>query len=204
MDWLTVKNFGRVKYFNLSYVIMIGVPVLATIYQSIDSTWLKSYVDFSFPPAFKWMYGASILYAIGIAIYQIFCPSEVKRFDNSDEYVNTYQHLYERAYPDKKHNIILSQLTDSQKDTRIKIQQLHQELQSSSKSVEERKRIETEYEFLVNLVYPGCVQNFLIDRFDRKVQSKSIAFYISALFYLAGTGILTYLIFMRAYLVFSI
>ncbi|HMV08148.1 MAG TPA: hypothetical protein PK325_01025 [Cyclobacteriaceae bacterium] len=204
MDWLTVKNFGRVKYFNISYVIMIGVPVLATIYQSIDSTWLKGYIDFSFPPSFKWMYGASILYAVGIAVYQIFCPSEVKRFDNSDEYVNVYQHLYERAYPDKKYSIILSQLTETQNDTRAKIQQLHQALQSPQRDGEQRKKMEIEYEFLVNLVYPGCVQNFLIDRFDRKVKSKSIAFYVSTLFYIAGTGILSYLIFQRACLVFSI
>lgn len=204
MNWLTVKNFGRVKYFNLSYVIMIGVPVLATIYQSVDSTWVKEYVNFTFPPAFKWMYGASILYAIGIAIYQIFCPSEVKRFDNSDEYVNVYQHIYERAYPDKKYNIILSQLTESQNDTRIKIQQMHQVLQTPSIDVIERKKIESEYDFLLGLVYPGCVQNFLIDRFEKQVKSKSVAFYISAVFYFGGTAILAYLIFMRACLVFSI
>ena len=204
MDWLIVKNFGRVKYFNISYVIMIGVPVMATAYHSIESSWLKSYVTFTFPPTFKWMYSASILYALGIALYQWFCPSEIKRFDTEDEYVNAYQDLYERAYPDKKYNILLTQLTDQQRDTKERIQLLHNIVEDRSLSEAARTVAKNEYDTLANLVYPGCVQNYLIADFRKKAKSKYGAFLLSALFYISGTSILLYLICCRAIMVYKI
>lgn len=199
-----VKNFGRVKYFNISYIIMIGVPLLATIYQSLQNSWIKQHVDFDFPSGFKWMYTASISYATGIALYQFFCPKEIKRFDTSDEYVNVYQDLYERAYPDKKYNIVQSNIADSQEDTMNKIHHLNNVLKNVSLGVEERKIVQMEYDDLLNMIYPGCVQRFLFKDFEIKSKKNKAALWLSAAFYFGGTAILLKLIFCRAVLVFEI
>jgi len=199
-NWLLVKNLGRVKYFNISYLVMLGIPVIATVYSSIDNDWLNQNLNFSFPINLKWTYAASISYAFAIAFYQFFCPKIVKRFDTENEYVNAYQHLYERAYQDKKVNIILSNLSTTQEKTKTTIVNLNQKLQNGTISPTE----EYELDKLIHLVYPGCVQRFLVLDFNSKVQSRSLAYVLSSLFYLIGTAIMLFLIYDKVLLVFQI
>lgn len=204
MTWTAVRNFGTVKYFNISYVVMIGVPVLATIYQAIQSKWLNSHITFVFPSTLKWLYAASIAYAFGIALYQIFCPPEVKTAQTIDEYVHIFKELYERALPDKKYNIVLTNLDSLQKDSSDRLVALHEKLFTTLQDSTQRQVTQTEYDGLIELLYPSCVQRYLIKDYSEKVKSRTIAIWASALLYFTGTGIMLYLIFCRAYLVFSV
>ena len=206
MNWLIIKNFGRVKYFNISYVIMVGVPIMALLYDSMKhSDWITDLgVKITFPFNFKLMYTASVLYAFGIATYQFFCPPIIKRFDHEDEYVAAYLDVYLRAYPDKKYNIIITNLSDEQGETRSKIEVLYQTLNKPSSSSDDRLKAEVEFSSLANLVYPGCAQRHLMGDFDKLSKSKYYLIWLAGLLYLAGTGIMLFLIYCRVLLVFNI
>lgn len=69
---------------------MLGVPIIATIYHSIKNSWLQNNLEFTLPFNFKVLYAASILYALGILIYQLTCPKIIKQND-SVEYIAAYQ-----------------------------------------------------------------------------------------------------------------
>ncbi|MEJ0029094.1 MAG: hypothetical protein WDO15_01415 [Bacteroidota bacterium] len=206
MSWLVIKTFGRVRYFNISYVIMIGIPIIALIYDSLkDSEWIVGLgLKIEFPFNFKLMYVASILYAFGIAIYQFFCPAIIKRFDHEDEYVAAYLEIYLRAYPDKKYNIILTNLSDEQNETRAKIKTSFRARADPNLSGTDRQKADIEFNSLADLVYPGCTQRHLMQDFERLSKSKWALIWISGLFFLCGTGIMLFLIYSRVLLVFKV
>jgi hypothetical protein len=198
MTWMTIRNFGRVKYFNLSYFVVIGVPILAEVYGWVYSTNV-SVATLAFPLNLKLLYSASLLYAVAITIYQYFCPGIIKRFEDEQLYVSSSQEIYERAHPSRKLPIVLANLVESQNDLRTQIGDLQTQLETSPSTSKQQ-----ELHALVETEYPSAVQRYLLKSFDEANQRYPSAIYASGLLYLGGTLIMLYLIGFRTWRVFSV
>jgi hypothetical protein len=180
IDWLTVRNFGRVKYFNLAYVVIIGMPLFAQAYEVMLRTLFKIPFDITltFPFTFKLLYISSLCYAIGIALYHYFCPTIIKNHETELAYVDAAQEIYERAYPDRKYDIALTHLEDAQTDVRNNL------ILSRN---EDRKEIQENLNSLIEWAYPRCIQPFLTKKFEEARTRYPAAIYASGFFFMAGT-----------------
>lgn len=202
MTWLTVKAFGRIKYFNLSYVVMVGVPILAELYATIYSHITSSRVFLEFPLTWKLVYAASLCYAVAILIYQYFCPTIIKQFDDVEAYVTAYQPLYERAHPDRKYEIVLANLLPVQQESRQTLGDLHERL--STAQSDELSQIEDRYRDLLGTLYPACVQRFLVNGFENaKKDERPSAMFAAGALYIVGSLILAGLLIWKSVTVFA-
>src|SRR5574341_264014 len=202
VDWLSVRNFGRVKYFNLSYIVFIGMPLLAESYVSIRNSLANTSIDIpifqSFPLTFKLLYLASLFYAVGIAIYQYRCPAIIKNFESELTYAADAQAIYERAYPDKKYEIILTNLTDAQQELKTSLVAARKErdaiLNDSTETTQRKKESDEKLNLLMNATYPSCVQTYLINQFCTASKQYPLAIYTSGFCFIAGSSFLVILI----------
>src|SRR2546430_370708 len=106
MKWSAIRALGKVKYFNVCYVVLIGVPLLAEIYINVHK--LHSYPPF--PQPLKLLYLSSLCYAIGIALYQYFCPSIIKMYERDTDYLDSEFDIHLKARPDRRTEIVLANL----------------------------------------------------------------------------------------------
>ena len=90
INWTLIKTFGRIKYFNVSYLVLFLVPFLVDLYKIIIE---KDIGISEFPFRLQILYSASLAYALGIALYQFFCPQIIQKFNSYFEYVNSYRDI---------------------------------------------------------------------------------------------------------------
>lgn len=202
MTWLTVKAFGRIKYFNLSYIVLVGVPVVAELYATIYSHITSLRVLLEFPLTWKLFYAASLCYAVAILIYQYFCPTIIKQFDDVEAYVTAYQPLYERAYPDRKYEIVLANLSAVQQESRQTLVGLHDRL--SSAKPDELSQYEEKYRDLLGALYPACVQRFLVNGFENAKNERPCAMFTAGALYIIASLILAALLIWKSVTVFAV
>lgn len=202
MDWHTIRNFGKVGYFNLSYVVIIGVPLLAEGYKAIYFALNEINLSITLPYTFKVLYLASLFYAMGIAIYQYFCPKIVKQYDTGQDYIDASQEIYERAHPDRKVEIVLSNLLPNQNEVRENITIFIRRIENSKSQRQEKAR--AQLLAIVDGLYPSCVQRFLVNQYRASLISKKWAIYLSGFLYVSGTLLMVYLLIHKTQVVFSL
>lgn len=195
MNWLTIRNFGRVRYFNLSYLVLIGVPIIAETYELLYRLDTGSTISLTFPPTLKLLYIASIFYALAIAIYQYFCPTIIKVYETEEDYLEAKQEIYERIYPDLKYNIVLTNLDGTQEE--IKQEIIDTKARYRQTMGDEKRLLKEELEQRLDLVYPGCVSRHLAHEYEKAQNRYRAAIYLSGVLYLLGTGLLVYLLVMK-------
>jgi hypothetical protein len=197
--WSTVRGFGNVTYFNLSYVVLLGVPILHELYER-SVPFMKWFgAPGPFPSTLKWLYAASFSYAIAIGLYQWFCPAEIKRFGkNEDEYLKTQHEIYLRALPNHRLNVILAHLDP------ILDNEVHKELcglleARDKASGEERSRYQCQLDEVVKRLHPDAVQRYLLKAYEQSDTSRPLARWTSFVLYLLGTVIVLWLLGVRSY-----
>lgn len=202
IKWTTVRGFGKVKYFNISYVILLVLPILFELHKKAAeaSEFFKNTVDF--PPTLRWLYAASFLYAIGIAIYQYFCPPVIKRFGNVDEYLTDFHQLFLRSHPHHRLNVVLTHLEpDIDSGIKNKIDQLTAKIDSTdgTDKIETQKELDT----VIESLHADAVQRFLTKDYEAKNEGSPPALWASFILYVLGTLILlTLLILKSLYVIF--
>jgi hypothetical protein len=194
MKWSTIRALGKVKYFNVCYVVLLGVPLLAEIYIAIHK--LGNYPEF--PNPLKWLYLASICYAIGIALYQYFCPTIIKMYERDIDYLNAEKEVHLNARPDRKLEVILANLVDGQKSKQDRLVELVR-LQKASPNTAQQNELDA----LIAELHPSCVQQFLFSEYKRQNEKWPLLSWICGLFYLAGTGIMLWLLVHKSIKVFK-
>lgn len=197
--WSTVRGFGNIKYFNISYGVLLGVPILHDLYaKSVPfMEWFGG--SRAFPVTLKWLYGASVCFAIAIVLYQWFCPAEIKRFGkNEDEYLRAQYEIYERALPNHRLNVVLANL-DSNLDGNVYIQ-IHDLLVRRDAAIGER-RLQTQRELddIVKQLHPDAVQRYLLKDYGRLNLTNWPARWFSFGLYLFGTGVLLVMLGLRSF-----
>ena len=192
MKWSTIRALGKVKYFNLSYVVLLGIPLMAETYTVLHR--LPRYP--SFPLSLKLLYVASICYAIGIAIYQYFCPSIIKMYESDVDYFEAEKEVHLNARPDRKLEIVLTNLLKEQENTRRRLEALNK--LTNPNTIEK-----AELNSILETHYPSSVQRFLLADYNRKNTERRGLIVICGLLYVAGTAIMLWLLVHKSIKVFE-
>jgi hypothetical protein len=184
--WSTVRAFGSIKYFNISYGVLFGVPILHELYAKAVPFMEWFGAPGPFPTTLRWFYGASFSFAIAIALYQWFCPTEIKRFGkNEDEYLETQYEIYKRALPNHRLNVVLANLDPLlDHDVDDQIQRLLEKRDSAIG--EPRSSAQGELEGIVEKLHPDAVQRYLLNQYEKLDLSKGLARWSSFTLYLFG------------------
>jgi len=200
VPWSTVRGFGNVKYFNISYGVLLGVPILHELYAKTVPfmEWFGA-LDHPFPTTLRWLYGASVSFAIAILMYQWFCPVEIKRFGkNEDEYLEAQYEIYKRALPNHRLNVVLANLDrDLDRDVYERVQSLLKRRDSTIG--QSRLQVQCELDDIVNQLHPDAVQRYLLRDYERLNLRNPLARWASFGLYLVGSGILLFLLGWRSY-----
>ena len=98
------------------------VPIIHELYARAVPImgWLGAPGEF--PVTLQWLYAASLIYALAILLYQVFCPSEIKRHAHPEDYTRSQYDIFQRADPQRRINVVLARLhpvDDSQDRSRI-------------------------------------------------------------------------------------
>jgi hypothetical protein len=200
MNWRTIKNFGRVKYFNISYVVVIIVPLLANTFEMINE---KLGYKLALPSTVKSLYLASLTYAIAIAIYQYRCPSIIKEYKNAQDYIDKNLKQFENKAPDLKFYIVLAHLDrTTQEPTYNEIIELYSKI-SKTLDEETKTKLKVELDNKLNTVYSSSVQSHLTKKYNDENSKEKFSYFTSGFLYLLGTLIVLILLFKRTIVVFN-
>jgi hypothetical protein len=197
LRWTTVRGFGKVKYFNISYVVLLTVPIIVELHAKAAGASERFRELVALPPTLLWLYGASLAYAIGIALYQYFCPEDIKRFGNRDEFVRNSYEMFLRAHPHHRLSIVSSHL-DPTIDAEVlnEIETRRDKIDSSAG--EEQRAAQAELDTYLASLHADAVQRYLIKKYNLENRQRTAALRLSFLLYLVGTGILLVLLIMRS------
>lgn len=200
MNWRTIKNFGQVKYFNISYVVLIIVPLLANTFLMLNE---KFGYHLTVPYTVKSLYFASIIYAIAIAIYQYRCPSVIKEYINRQDYIDKNLEQFKNKAPDLKFFIVLAHLDKiTQAATICEIVDLYAKISATTEDLEKTK-LKVQLDEKLNLVYPSSVQSHLEKKYDADNSKEWFSFWASGILYMTGTLIIVILLIIRTAVVFN-
>lgn len=202
VKWNIVRGFGRVKYFNISYVVLLVVPILMELHTKAAAASELFNKTVAFPATLHWLYAASLFYAVAIVLYQYFCPTDIKRFANADEYVANSHEIFLRAHPHHRLNIVLAHLnSDVDAEIKSKIDAL---LHRRDNSVgNERLEVQRELDILVESLHADAVQRYLLKDYEAKNVQFTVALWASFILYVFGTLILVVLLTIRSLHVFG-
>lgn len=200
MNWRTIKNFGKVKYFNISYAILIIVPILASTFHMLNN---KFCFCLTIPETLKSLYYASILYAVAIAVYQYKCPVIIKEYVNLQDYLDKNLEYFMNKAPEMKIHIVLAHLDiNTRAQTRNEIIELNSKLATVTEETEKSK-YKFELEEKLNLVYSSSIQAHLEKKYNSANSENLFALWISALFYILGSLIILILLIIKTILVMN-
>lgn len=200
MNWRTIKNFGQVKYFNISYLVLLIVPLLANSFEMLNE---RFGYQLTVPSTVKSLYFASIIYAIAIAIYQYRCPSLIKEYINRQDYIDKNLEQFKNKAPDLKFYIVLAHLDkEKQAETYNQILDLYTKISTEANDLEKTKLKVQLNETLIQ-VYPSSVQAHLEKKYDDENVKESLSYWASGLLYVAGTIIILILLIIRTSIVFN-
>lgn len=188
MDWQTIKHFGKIKYFNISYVAILIVPIANEVINYVNTSFEEP--KFFIPCTIIFLYASSLFYALGIAIYQFFCPKIIKSYDKVQDYIRDNFQIYMMAYPDLKIEIIRANLSDLQDKSKEKIEAL---------LIAETDESRVELEKLTEMLLPSCVQQYLTKEYNNELVKYKFLMWASLLLYITGSIIILFLLFNKSY-----
>src|SRR5580704_6469156 len=151
MRWSNIRSLAHVKYFNVCYIALVAIPVLAEIYLHFQKPGHHSV----FPWQLTCLYLSSICYALGLALYQFACPQIITQYERDTDYLQAEKEVHMNARPDRKVEIVLSNLLDAQMNIRDRLVSLRMLRDPNSTQTAELDSIIEEY-------YPSCVQRYLL------------------------------------------
>lgn len=205
MNWLTIRNFGRVKYFNLSYVVLVSVPLLAETCHILRSAeTLQRYVPVPhFPPLIQYLFVASLLYGLAIALYQYACPAIVKQYESEEQYVTALQPIYERAHPERMLEIVMANASALESSLSSDLVKLQLEVSMWDSGTTGRASAEARLHDSLSALYPSCIQRFLVNSYRQATRKSPLLCGLSGILYLLGTLIMLYLLVERTRIVLN-
>jgi hypothetical protein len=192
MRWSNIRSLAHVKYFNVCYIALVAIPVLAEIYLHFQKPGHHSV----FPWQLTCLYLSSICYALGLALYQFACPQIITQYERDTDYLQAEKEVHMNARPDRKVEIVLSNLLDAQMNIRDRLVSLRMLREPNSTQTAELDSIIEEY-------YPSCVQRYLLAEYARKDLRLPCLIWICAILYLVGTAIMLFLVTWKTIKVFQ-
>lgn len=105
--WRTLRPVGNFALFKVSYIVLVGVPLISRILPHLNLNDMHTHVFF-----FS-LYFGTLLFAIGNLLFDAFCPTLIKRFESPNDLYKAMLDVTEkqqRLYPEddwigtKKHS----------------------------------------------------------------------------------------------------
>ena len=82
--WLQLRLLGNIQFFRVSYVVLVGVPLLAVVQHAIPLP--EPLQDLrKMPLLLRLGYFSALLLSIAHMLYQGYCPEIIKRFDSPND-----------------------------------------------------------------------------------------------------------------------
>ena len=78
--WVSFKSLSNIVFLKISYAVLVGVPILATV---TGSGWGQYFI--SLPITLRLGYFSSLLISLAHMIYQGYCPQIIKRFESPND-----------------------------------------------------------------------------------------------------------------------
>jgi hypothetical protein len=78
--WKALHGLSNVHFLRVSYIALIGVPLLAVIQERAAPEWFTGV-----PWSLRLGYLSSILLSVAHMVYQAFCPQLMRRFDSPND-----------------------------------------------------------------------------------------------------------------------
>jgi hypothetical protein len=203
LPWHIVRVFGSLTYFNISYGVLLFVPIVHELYVRAVPIMAWFGAPGAFPATLQWLYAASLVYAFAILLYQIFCPTEVKQFKRAEEYVQSQYEIFQRDNPQNRMAKVMARLhPKDDEEQRAKIVTLHRKsLEDPTPS--ERMNAQAELNALLSDLHAHAVQAFLLKQYDESDLRYPLARWLSLASYGAGCLIVATLLIIRSISVFA-
>lgn len=193
-----MRIFGSLTYFNISYGVLLFIPILHELYVRAVPFMQWFGAPGEFPATLKWLYAASIIYALAILTYQICCPSDIKRNASPADYVRAEYEVFQRADPQHRMNIVLARLDPvDDKEHREKIEALYRHV-LTSETPSERNTSQITLDGLLSQFHGHAVQRWLLEDYDDKNFRWPLARWLALGLYVSGCVILGALLVIRS------
>src|SRR5690242_18337300 len=76
-SWKALNSVNNIYFLHVSYVVLVGVPVLAALQTEFLSEWIKS-----IPTTFRLGFFAALSLSLAHMLFQAFAPQIVRRFES--------------------------------------------------------------------------------------------------------------------------
>lgn len=196
--WHDVRNWGAIRYFQFSYVVLVIVPLLAAVYEMNPELPYLGPVLGKMPLNLKLVYLASLFYAVGTAIYQFWCPYVVKNYPTKTEYIRENLDMLARSMRGQMREVIEKywRTNDSIGFRKESSPYLHSSKEHALRELEMNPSLAEKH-------YLASVQRSMSEYYYSCDSSRPIAIFISLASYILGSVILLYLLVVKAAEVFT-
>ncbi|MBC3760052.1 hypothetical protein H7U19_16715 [Hyunsoonleella sp. SJ7] len=94
INWSLINSLGKMRFSKSSYYYLVIIPILVKLMGYLDNPFIlilgENSIKLNLELPFSWylFYFGAIFIAIGTFIYQVFCPSFIKKFQNYGEFIS--------------------------------------------------------------------------------------------------------------------
>lgn len=164
MRWSTLKNALTNKIVQVSYLVVIVLPIIIEISHDLKYKLHLGQLVFN-------VYYGGILMLVLYVLYSIFAPQQIKQHDGAKDFIAKEQPAYLDYNPDKWVNNVVAYLNDTEKDQRDAIVTLKMQLEQEENPALQKELAE-QLRAKVAPLYPGCLNRMLQYQWDDIDRSK--------------------------------
>ncbi len=194
LHWDTIKSSLHNPIIKISYVVVIGLPILLELMHAAN---VQNHLSTSFYEVFY----SSILLIITFLLYAVAAPSEIKKYLDIHEYVDKNKGNLASTRFERIESIVLPHLDEQQVETRKKIIDLHKKITEETDLLK-KQELKSALNELVAPEYESCVVRFLQKEWHLADTKKNLFILFLCYLFLLGAIILSLLVFIhRIYIV---
>lgn len=189
MKGILDKHLGRIKYFKISYLALLTMSLSYELYIILLAKNIRI-IEFLFN--LKLVFVSSLIYCLGIAIYNLFYPLLIRKYYSEKEYIR--DNIDEDLISEKELNIVLTHLSNSQAATKKRITIMNEQLDKTI-DLAEKIRLRNDIDILLDMVYIGSLKWNLLNEYSETNRKYKIMIRISSSLYLIAVSILIYVLY---------
>lgn len=179
MRWSIIKSILKNPLVKVSYIIIIILPILLEVLENLTMNSHFSQMVFN-------VYYSGVCILVSFLLYSLFAPYEIKSFEDSLDYTSKMLPTLKEYNPDKRKNVVLAHLDETEIRQRDEIELLYGIIKSES-NPSKRKKLENRLKILIDPLYNGCSTRYLQKEWIIKDKSKYLPLVFCLLFILIGT-----------------
>jgi hypothetical protein len=180
VSWISVKAFFHHPVIKTSYLVVVGLPI---VLELMEAAHVLPRVSTSIYEIFY----SGILMLVSRLIYGLAAPTEVKDYDTYHQYVEKHQENLLNYNPEKRVNVVLVHLDETEGAQRRQIEMLHGTLTQET-DLTLKQSLKAQLSTIVDPIYPTCVIRYLQKEWGKANESKNkMAMWICFLLNLAAS-----------------